>query len=107
MSSGESPSQALVREIEEELACSIEVGAVVDVVFFAYPTFDSIMMPVYRATIRAGIPVARQVAAIAWVPRADFAKLAFAPADVPLASRLASEGEVAPQLDGGSKRPRR
>jgi len=40
---GESPSQALVREIEEELACSIEVGAVVDVVFFAYDAFDLIM----------------------------------------------------------------
>ncbi|HJX63274.1 MAG TPA: (deoxy)nucleoside triphosphate pyrophosphohydrolase [Polyangia bacterium] len=87
---GESPSQALVREIEEELACSIEVGAVVDVVFFAYDTFD-LIMPVYRATIRAGVPVARQVAAVAWVARAELPTLAFTPADVPLARRLASE----------------
>jgi 8-oxo-dGTP diphosphatase len=87
---GESPSQALVREIEEELACVIEVGAVVDVVFFAYGAFD-LIMPVYRATIRAGIPVVRQVAAVAWVTRAELASLAFTPADVPLARRLASE----------------
>jgi 8-oxo-dGTP diphosphatase len=87
---GESPSQALVREIEEELACSIEVGAVVDVVFFAYDTFD-LIMPVYRATIRAGMPVARQVAAVAWVARVELPTLAFTPADVPLARRLASE----------------
>jgi len=85
---GESPSQALVREIEEELACSIEVGPVFDVVFFAYDDFD-LIMPVYQATIRAGIPTARQVAAVAWVARNELASLAFAPADVPLARRLA------------------
>jgi ADP-ribose pyrophosphatase len=87
---GESPSQALVREIQEELACSIEVGAVVDVVFFAYEAFD-LIMPVYRATIRAGEPVARQVAAVVWVTRAQLPTLAFTPADLPLARRLAGE----------------
>ncbi len=87
---GESPSQALAREIEEELACLIEVGAVAEVVFFAYETFD-LIMPVYRAAIRAGVPVARQVAAVAWVARAELASLAFTPADLPLARRLAGE----------------
>ena len=87
---GESPSQALVREIQEELACSIEVGAIVDMVFFAYETFD-LIMPVYRASIRAGTPVARQVAAVAWVARAELPTLTFTPADVPLARRLAGE----------------
>ena len=87
---GESPSQALVREIQEELACSIEVGAVVDVVFFAYEAFD-LIMPVYRATIRAGEPVARQVAAVVWVTRAQLPTLAFTPADLPLVRRLAGE----------------
>jgi len=95
---GESPSQALAREIEEELACSIEVGAVVDVVFFAYDTFD-LIMPVYRATIRAGVPVAQQVAAVDWIPRAELANLAFTPADVPLARHLAGEDDRAPQID--------
>ena len=86
--SGESPSQALVREIAEELDCSIEVGAIFDVVFHAYDTFD-LIMPVYQARICAGVPVARQVAAVAWVTRAQLADLALAPADVPLARRLA------------------
>jgi 8-oxo-dGTP diphosphatase len=95
---GESPGQALVREIEEELACSIEVGAVIDVVFFAYETFD-LIMPVYRATIRAGVPVARQVAAVAWVTRAELPNLAFTAADVPLARRLAGEGDRTPLID--------
>jgi 8-oxo-dGTP diphosphatase len=85
---GESPSEALVREIEEELACAIEVGPIVDVVFHAYEEFD-LIMPVYRATIRAGCPVARQVAAVAWVARAELTGLTFTPADVPLARHLA------------------
>jgi 8-oxo-dGTP diphosphatase len=88
---GESPSKALAREIEEELACSIEVGPVVDVIFHAYDEFD-LIMPVYRATIRSGLPVARQVAAVAWVARAELVDLVFSPADVPLARRLAAGG---------------
>jgi 8-oxo-dGTP diphosphatase len=87
---GESPSQALVREIQEELACSIDVGAIVDVVFHAYEDFD-LIMPVYRATISAGEPRAQQVAAVAWVERSQLPNLKLPPADIPLARRLAEE----------------
>jgi len=76
------PARPWCREIEEELACSIEVGAVVDVVFFAYDAFD-LIMPVYRASIRAGVPVARQVAAVAGWHAPKLPTLAFTPADVP------------------------
>lgn len=86
---GESPTQALQREIEEELGCSITVGEVEDVVFFAYPEFD-LVMPVYWAKVRAGEPWARQVAALTWLKREDLISLTFAPADVPLVHRLAS-----------------
>jgi 8-oxo-dGTP diphosphatase len=85
---GESPSQALVREIQEELGCAIDVGAVVDVVFFAYEDFD-LIMPVYQATIRAGEPRPLQVAAVAWVERSQLLTLKLPPADIPLARRLA------------------
>lgn len=86
---GESPTQALQREIEEELGCSIAVGQVEDVVFFAYDQFD-LIMPVYRASIRSGTPEARQVAQVVWVKRESLMSLPFAPADVPLVQRLAS-----------------
>ncbi len=86
---GESPTQALQREIEEELGCSIAVGEVEDVVFFAYEEFD-LIMPVYWAKVSAGEPWARQVAALTWLKREDLTSLKFAPADVPLVHRLAS-----------------
>ena len=84
---GEELISALVREIREELACTIRVGKILDLVFHAYPEFD-LIMPVYRASITAGVPRARQVAAIAWVPRRNLAKLDLPPADVPLAKKL-------------------
>jgi 8-oxo-dGTP diphosphatase len=85
--SGEDLISALVREIREELGCTVRIKAIVDLVFHAYPEFD-LIMPVYRANIIAGIPRAREVAAIAWVPRRGLAKLSLPPADVPLAKKL-------------------
>jgi 8-oxo-dGTP diphosphatase len=84
---GEGLASALVREIREELGCTIRVGEILDLVFHAYPDFD-LIMPVYRASITAGVPRARQVAAIAWVPRRSLADLNLPPADVPLAQKL-------------------
>jgi 8-oxo-dGTP diphosphatase len=88
---GESPAQALAREIDEELGCRIEVGPVFEVVFHAYPEFDLVML-VYRAGLLAGEPQARQVAAVEWVGREELCARQLAPADLPLARRLAREG---------------
>lgn len=84
---GEDPRHALVREIREELGCTVRVGDVVDVVFHAYPGFD-LVMPVYRTTIVRGTPSAVQVAAIAWVLPSQLLDRTMPPADLPLAKRL-------------------
>jgi 8-oxo-dGTP diphosphatase len=86
---GEDLVSALVREIREELGCTIRVGDILDLVFHAYPDFD-LVMPVYRATITRGSPRACQVAAIAWVPCSRLAEMNMPPADVPLAKKLAA-----------------
>ncbi len=85
---GESPREALVREIREELDCSVRAHELVELVFHRYPTFD-LVMPVYRATILRGLPRAASVAALEWVPLGRLASLTMPPADVPLAKRLA------------------
>lgn len=86
---GEAPEVALVREIGEELGCEVAVGKIFEVVFHAYESFDLYML-VYEATITAGEPTARQVAAVAWVPAREIPSLKLPPADYPLARRLAS-----------------
>jgi len=85
---GESPTQALAREVREELGCSIHVGEVAELIFHAYAEFD-LVMPVYRAVIKRGRPRPVEVHAIAWIPRADLATTEMPPADLPFARKLA------------------
>jgi 8-oxo-dGTP diphosphatase len=86
---GESPEAALVREIEEELGCTVSVGPLYECVHHAYEAFDLTML-VYRCAIIAGTPTARQVAAVAWMERSRIPTLELPPADYPLALRLAA-----------------
>ena len=86
---GESPTDALAREVREELGCQVSVGRIHEVVFHPYPEFDLYML-VYAAVIVAGAPQALDVAEIAWVPAVDLPSLDLLPADYPLARALAS-----------------
>ncbi len=113
---GEELGAALVREIREELGCTIGVGEILDLVYHAYPDFD-LIMPVYRAKILAGSPRAVEVEAIVWVPRQRLADMAMPPADLPLARKLSggARTRVRPRNPGtcarscrrSSKSPRR
>jgi len=87
---GEAPTDALAREVMEELGCEVSVGRIDDVVFHRYPEFDLYML-VYACRIVRGEPSAVAVGEIAWVPARDLPGLALLPADYPLAHRLAAE----------------
>jgi 8-oxo-dGTP diphosphatase len=88
---GESPVEALAREVREELGCEIDVGRIFEVVFHVYDEFDLHML-VYAATIARGTPRAVEVAEIAWVEAALLPELDLLPADYPLARALAAAG---------------
>ena len=102
---GESPEAALVREIDEELGCTIQVGERVETIRHAYPDFD-LEMPVFRATIVRGEASAVTVAAVAWVAPAELVRRPMPPADLPFAERLArTPGQPAgPGTSGPSSR---
>jgi 8-oxo-dGTP diphosphatase len=87
---GESPEEALAREVEEELGCRAEVGRIDDVVFHRYPEFDLLML-VY-ACVLLGEPRAVEVAELAWVAPEDLLKYELLPADIPLCRRLSQQG---------------
>ena len=50
---GESPVQALSRELGEEIGVTARVGAIYEVVFHRYPEFDLVML-VYACELTAG-----------------------------------------------------
>ncbi|WP_420641599.1 A/G-specific adenine glycosylase [Candidatus Leptofilum sp.] len=77
---GETLTQALVREIEEELAMQIEVGEFVTKIKHAYTHFR-ITLHAFHARHLTGSPQHLGVANHAWVTLADLDKYAFAVTD--------------------------
>jgi 8-oxo-dGTP diphosphatase len=89
---GESPVDALRREIREELGVAVEVGRVWEVLHHRYPRYD-VTMIVYRCALPEGAaPRAVEVRDLAWVTPAALGDYPILPADAPLVARLAREG---------------
>ena len=87
---GESPEEALRRELREELDVDAEVGRIYDVLFHRYPEFDVLLL-VYACKL-LGQPSAHLVRALRWYAPHELSDLPLLPADAPLAARLSREG---------------
>ncbi|MBL8635750.1 MAG: ATP-dependent sacrificial sulfur transferase LarE [Myxococcales bacterium] len=90
MESGESPQAALIREVREELDVEVRVLSIYDVVSFAYPDFDLLML-VYRCEL-LGEPSAKEVAQVCFVPQSELLSRPVLPADIPLLEKLSQHG---------------
>lgn len=88
--SGETPEQALAREITEEFNCSIEVGEKVEDTTYEYEKVI-VRLETYKAKILEGTPTALEHAETKWVPREQLHQLNFAPADIPAVEKLIKE----------------
>lgn len=87
---GESPTDALAREIEEELGCRVEVGEHVTTTTHEYE-FGTIELATYYATLIAGTPTASEHSELRWVPFEDLQALRWAPADLPAVATIVRE----------------
>ncbi len=90
---GEEPRQALRRELREELAVEVEVGALFDAVYHSYPEFPVLLL-VYRCKIRKGVPQPLASRALQWVSPRELEKIPMPPADRRLQMRLRSFPET-------------
>ncbi|MBO8155444.1 MAG: (deoxy)nucleoside triphosphate pyrophosphohydrolase [Bacillaceae bacterium] len=82
MKDGETPEEALIREVYEELNCVIKVEELMKDVLHEYP--DVIVnLLTYKAKIEDGKPSAGEHAQITWVPINQLITLEWAPADLP------------------------
>ncbi len=89
---GETPEQALEREIQEEFACTIQVGAKVEDTAYEYENVI-VRLETYKAKLVDGQPTALEHAATKWVTRDELTQLNFAPADVPAVEKIAKEAK--------------
>lgn len=87
---GETPEEALIREIKEEFNCVIEVGDKVEDTTFEYEKVI-VRLTTYKAKMVKGQPVALEHADTKWVTRDEMKKLNFAPADVPAVVKTCME----------------
>nr|WP_208404423.1 8-oxo-dGTP diphosphatase MutT [Saccharococcus thermophilus] len=90
MEEGENPKETLVREIQEELGCTIEVYEKVEEVHHEYPSVI-VNLLTYKAKIVEGEPKAKEHAELKWMPLRELRSLEWAPADIPTVEALLKE----------------
>lgn len=96
---GESPEEALAREIREELGVAIRVGERLTRVDHAYPHLH-IRLSAYRARIREGTLRALHCQAFCWVAPERLLDRPMPEADLPVARAARADGR-----DEGSRPP--
>lgn len=77
---GETPEQALVREIKEELDTEIEIGELFDTVEYDYPHFH-LTMHCFICTVRSGDLVLKEHKAAQWLTKDTLDSVDWLPAD--------------------------
>ena len=88
MEPGETPTIALVREIQEELAVSIEVNNLLCTTEYTYPTFH-LIMHCYWCRIKAGTPQLLEHKSARWLTAEHLSSVTWLPADVEVVNKIA------------------
>lgn len=84
---GETPQEALVREIKEELETEISVGNLIDTIEYDYPTFH-LSMDCFWAEIVSGDLVLTEHAAAKWLTKDELDSVKWLPADITLIEKI-------------------
>ncbi|MBQ7780655.1 MAG: (deoxy)nucleoside triphosphate pyrophosphohydrolase [Lachnospiraceae bacterium] len=84
---GETPQEALIREIREELETEIIVGELIDTIEYDYPTFH-LSMDCFWAEIVSGDLVLKEHEAAKWLTREELDSVEWLPADITLIEKI-------------------
>ncbi len=84
---GETPQEALVREIKEELETEISVGELIDTIEYDYPTFH-LSMDCFWAEILSGNLVLTEHEAAKWLTKEELDSVDWLPADITLIDKV-------------------
>ena len=86
---GETPQEALVREIREELDTEIEVQEFFETVEYDYPTFH-LSMDCFFCTVKSGALVLKEHEAAKWLTEETLDSVDWLPADEGLVENIRS-----------------
>lgn len=89
---GESPRQALVREIKEELDTEIQVGEWIETVEYDYPTFHLSMDCFWCRVVRGNL-VLKEAQEARWMSRNELHSVRWLPADATIIEKIAKQLE--------------
>lgn len=84
---GETPKQALAREIREELDTEIEVGDLIDTIEYDYPKFH-LSMDCFWAKILSGNLVLEEHEAAKWLDITTLDTVDWLPADITITDKI-------------------
>jgi 8-oxo-dGTP diphosphatase len=85
----ETPEEALVRELKEELGVDVDAACLAPIAFASQPSEGfHLLMPLFACRKWSGVPCGRDGQKIAWVRPRDFSDYPTPPADAPLAAQL-------------------
>lgn len=84
---GETPQEALKREIMEELETEIKVGDLIETIEYDYPTFH-LSMDCFWAEIVKGDLVLREHEAAKWLTKGQLGSVDWLPADLGLVEKV-------------------
>lgn len=84
---GETPQEALVREIKEELETTIQVGDLIDTIEHDYPTFH-LSMDCYCCNIVEGELKLLEAESARWLSKEELYDVKWLPADILLIEKI-------------------
>ena len=88
--SGETPQQALKREIMEELDTEIAVGELIDTIEYDYPNFH-LSMDCFWCEVIHGELILKEAEDAKWLTKEHLADVKWLPADVTLIEKIGEE----------------
>ena len=83
----ESPTEALLRELQEELLCKAEIGEHIQTTEFEYD-FGIVILTTYYCLLTGDEPRLTEHSEIRWVHVAELDQLNWAPADIPAVNQV-------------------
>ena len=87
---GETPEQALAREIKEELDTEIQVGKLIDTIEYDYPKFHLSMDCFWCEIMQGGLELKEHEAA-RWLSKEELYSVDWLPADVGVVEKIKKE----------------